>query len=250
MPQCESFWNPYRMVTIRNGVTRGCPTTDERFTGRSGIIFCSLENLTPLFVGKNRLSPSQFLSRDGRCVIPGSSLKGVLRSLAEIVGGGCFVTNHNGEGMNYQGIPDITYRACNDNKALCITCRMFGMMGRGQNARVHKGNVSISDALIKENELRKATFQVVMMSHGARHTSFYVTPGKTPGTGRFDGQSRKMYFHQPKRSQSVIPIPQNIHAMMQKDIQTIDALLAGHHFDFEVHFNNLEINELQLLCMF
>lgn len=243
MPQGEQFWNPYRMVPIRQGVSRSTPMMDERFRGQSGRIHCHLENLTPLFVGKRRISPTQFLLRDGKCVVPGSSLKGALRSLAEIIGGGCFSTNARGRGDRYFKILDDSYKACDDNRQLCITCRMFGMMGRGPSASVLKGKVNLGDALMTANNVNKAKFEVVLMNHGARHTQFY----ETPGTGRFDGLCRKMYFHQAKRTHSVPSIPGNIRKMMQGNIQQIEALLPGHQFDFEVQFTSLNSSELELL---
>jgi hypothetical protein len=167
----------------------------------------------------------------------------MLRSLAEMVGGGCFVTNHDGQGREYRGIPDQTYRACNDHSNLCLACRMFGMMGRRRNARVHKGNVSIGDALVREEEVGKETFEVLLESKGARHTSFYTTPE----TGHFDGLCRKMYFHRPRQTTSVPPLSDETRRNRQEFIQRVEAVLPGHHFDFEVQFSNLEPEELSLL---
>src|SRR5271157_3827193 len=96
MPQDEAYWNPYRMVPLRERVVREMPTTDEKFVGLSGTLCCTLENLTSLFIGGNQYVQNMFVTRSGRPVIPGSSLKGMARSLAEIVGGGCSVTNHDG----------------------------------------------------------------------------------------------------------------------------------------------------------
>ncbi len=144
MPQGEPFWNPYRMIPMRPPpLERQRPLTDEKFQGQSGLVSCALENLTPLFIGGNRDFKENFLTRNGQCVIPGSSLKGLLRALAEIAGGGCMITD-------VKGRYNKTYAACNKADKLCIACRMFGMMERGSNARVHKGNVSIGDALLNQ----------------------------------------------------------------------------------------------------
>jgi len=241
MPDGETFWNPYRLVPIRKEVARATPLTDERFSGRSGILHCQLENLTPLFVGKNRGYPSRFLTRGDQPIIPGSSLKGALRSLAEIVGGGCFSTNTRGRA---QRLLDDTYRACNNNRKLCITCRMFGMLGRDRSAGVFKGKVCIGDALMEGEAKGTKQFEIILMNHDIRHSQFYTTPG----TGNLDAQCRKMYFHQPQRLDSILSIQDNIRRLMYDKIQRIEALLPGHIFTFQVQFSNLTKDELELLA--
>jgi len=245
MPQGESFWNPYRMVPVRSQVVRKKPVTEERFSGQSGVITCSLKNLTSLFVGRgsdSSLLSLTFIKRNGRFAIPGSSLKGMLRSVAELVGGGCLVSNSSGKGDRYPNLDD-SYKACGNNRSLCITCRMFGMMGRGRGARVHKGKISIGDALITDDDVRTLSFEVLLMNHGTRHNAFY----ETPTTGKFDLLSRKMYFHQPRMKEEIPSIPETIRTLMKNDIQTIRAIAPGHEFKFDVSFSNLEPDELQLL---
>lgn len=238
MPQDESFWNPYRLIPVKEDVRRVAPVTDEKFTGTSGYISCSLVNLTPLFVGKNRYNSQQFLTRKTtrgeRYVIPGSSLKGMLRSLAEIVGGGCFVTGFQG-----QKTDSYIYGPCHKANNLCITCRMFGMMERGKNARVHRGNVSVSDALIREEKPEIQKFQLLLSNCGVRHEPFY----RSPHTGTCDGKSRKLYFHQPQRIGSVPNVPENL----KPRAWDVNALLPSHHFCFDVQFSNLSAEELNLL---
>ena len=232
MPIDENFWNPYRMIQVREKINRKQPQTHEKFKGKSGVISCTLENMTPLFVGKNRLNPQMFLTRNGKAVVPGSSLKGMLRSLAEIIGGGCNITDPKGQ-------YNKTLAACNNATNLCIACRIFGMMERKSNARVHMGNVSIGDALIREASPQFKTFQILLSSCGTRHEPFY----RTSKTGQLDGKSRKFYFHQPLRSDSVPNVPENLRSRASN----INAIIPGHHFDFDVHFSNLNQEELELL---
>lgn len=234
MPQDEKFWNPYRLVPMKGDVQRKPPITDEKFQCKSGLISCSLENLTPLFIGKNRLNEQQFLTRKcfqgDRLVIPGSSLKGMFRSLGELIGGGCLITGKENKDA---------CSPCSNANSLCITCRMFGMMERGRNARVHRGNLGISDGLLQEQRARTETFQVLLSNCGVRHEPFY----RSPHTGILDGKSRKIYFHQPRRAASVPNVPDNLKPRAWK----INGLLPNHHFDFEVQFSNLSEKELSLL---
>jgi CRISPR/Cas system CSM-associated protein Csm3 (group 7 of RAMP superfamily) len=235
MPQDEQFWNPYRMVPAKEITARRAPWTREKERGKSGVLYCTLENLTLLFIGGNRHNKEAFLTRNGLPVIPGSSLKGMLRSLAETVGGGCHITDP-------KGVHSPKVKACEDADNLCVACRMFGMMERTSHARVHTGNVSVGDALIREREVHTGLFKVLLGSPAPRHSSFYINPAN----GSNDGRCRKFYFHQPGRTDSVPEIPANLQHR-EEHIRNIRAILPGHHFDFEIYFTNLEEDELSLL---
>lgn len=241
MPQGESFWNPYRLIPAKETIERSSPQTHERFCGNCGTITCTIENLTPLFIGMR--SSGEYhppLLRNGRRVIPGSSLKGMLRALVEIVGGGCFVVHND---RNTPKIPKSPIpnemKACDNARRLCIACRMFGAMERTSPARVHQGKVGIGDALIRSTDIRTSSFSVLLANSGVRHEPFY----RSPQTGRLDGKGRKLYFHQPGRKESTSAIPQNL--LDRK--WDIDALLPGHRFDFQVQFSNLSGTEFSLL---
>ena len=251
MPRGKDFWNPYRMVPIRKDFDpdsrRRPPATHERFTGLSGVLHCTLENLTLLFVADHD-DGGRFCDRlvDGatRLVIPGSSLKGACRSLAELIGGGCFSTNVAGDKDRYYILPD-KYKACHKAHSLCITCRLFGMRERESDAHVHQGQVNISDALIREPQEAWDTqkCEILLMGPKPQHKAFYLTPT----TNKFDVLSRKMYFHQPRRQDSVPEIPPNLRSKNEDKIRTIYPLRPGHHFDFQVSFTNLQGDELELL---
>ncbi len=237
MPQNEPFWNPYRFVPTRPLVNRERPITDERFKGEalSGTIVCSLVNLTPLFIGANAVGASRpFLTskRDNKPFIPGSSLKGLFRSLAELVGGGCSVI------PNKQHTPDLL-KPCADNARLCIACRLFGMMGRGSNAKVLKGKVSIGDAALVKGDGHTKSMDVYLGQPKTTHGAFYLSPD----TNSVDGKIRKYYFHQPLR-QEKLTAPTGKAADSKWQIQ---ALPHDHKFRFEVQFHNLTEPELALL---
>lgn len=230
MPQGETFWNPYRLVPVRDQIIRKTPVTEEKFTGYCGSISCSLENLTLLFVGQNRQDNSRFLTCHQKFVIGGSSLKGALRSLSELIGGGCMVTNQQRQDQ---------YKACHNADSLCITCRMFGMMERGKNARVHRGQVAISDALLREDKPQTLRCEVLLNNPKPTHRSFYLNPL----TDAYDDSCRKLYFHQPQRLADVLPRPEKLKDKAEPKM----ALKPGHHFDFMIQFNNLRDDEFALL---
>lgn len=230
MPQGETFWNPYRLIPIREEIRRRPPRTHERVSGNSGVLSCTLVNLTPLFIGGHgagNFHPPML--RQNKRVIPGASLKGMLRSLVEIVGGGCFVVQN--ERMPH----DAKHDSCEKTDELCVGCRMFGMIGK----QVHMGNVRIGDALIREERAETIPLEVLLANNKLRHEPFY----RNPNSSRLDGNNRKLYFHQPKRKESTPPIP----ASISDKAWRIDAVKPGHHFDFEIQFVNLAEDELDLL---
>lgn len=234
MPQQENFWNPYRLIPVRDGIDRKKPLTHEKFQGVSGVMQCSLENLTPLFVSRGNIGdPRQFMTRDNKPVIPGSSLKGVFRSLAETIGGGCCVTD-SGQGECHQN-----FKACERAHQLCVACRIFGMMERRGNARVHQGKVGIGDAMMENETPEYKRYEVLLSGPQIRHRSFYFTPQ----TGKFDRKARKLYFHQPKANERFPMVPQNL----KSHAWQVNGLTAGHRFAFEVTFSGLRNEELGLL---
>lgn len=81
---------PYNFITYNN--TCFVPPAEETNT-YSGSIRCSLKALTPLLVAAKQGSAEnkerRFLEIDGKPVIPGTSLKGMIRSLVEIMSFSC-----------------------------------------------------------------------------------------------------------------------------------------------------------------
>jgi len=86
-PRVEPGWNPYRWVEVTREVPRREPPTYlHRFEGLSGRFECTLEALTPLFIGDGR---GRFFGLAGprrEPIIPGTSLKGAIRALSEVDG--------------------------------------------------------------------------------------------------------------------------------------------------------------------
>lgn len=222
MPKKEKFWNPYRFVPVREKSAKRAPYTDERFQGMSGSITCTLINLSLLFIGGGVQGQTEFINKRGRPVLPGSSLKGMLRSLAEIVGGGCFVHPED--------------LSCNDANNLCITCRMFGMLYRDN---VHKGQISVSDGELQDSRPSWKQVSLIQGQPKKGHAAFY----KHPLTGEHAKDMMKMYFHQPQKKTEILPIPANL----RDRAVTKQMLEPGHHFKFIVHFENLAEEELNLL---
>ncbi len=108
---------------------------------------------SPLHIGSRQQDYDEYgsvikkqMRRNGCIIVPGSSLKGVVRSIAEAVSYSCAVK------APYQELerllPPLNNTACkNINKeGLCITCSIFGMAGRKDS---YRGKVQFEEFVMK-----------------------------------------------------------------------------------------------------
>ncbi len=252
-PVCST--NPYDFVPLPSGgVTREKPVTHERYDGLAGEIRLELTALTQIFIGadQNRESGSAQLvtAKIGGAdvpVIPGSSLKGMLRSLYEIVSGGCMVLfkgeykgkKAGGVSFNHPVHPDQipgtgarSPRACTSPDSLCPACRIFGMVSRSRDTKSagHMGQVAVSQGTpVGRPAFGKPVTLIPLQQPKPYHSAFYKLGDGTIG--------RKMYFHQT----SVKDGRGNFAKTLQKTIA------PGTVFTFNITFNNMTQDELDRL---
>lgn len=101
---------------------RACKSTTglERLDAkRSGTWICELEVLTPLCINSTEFR-MQRKEWNGEAALPASSLRGMIRNVAEVLGAGC---------GRFYGAPDLpeSLRPCDENGA-CLVCRVFGFV--------------------------------------------------------------------------------------------------------------------------
>lgn len=118
-------------------------------------------------------------------VLPGSSLKGALRSLVEAISPSCVAVN---SGATRFAIPRPLSR-CAQFERLCPACRLFGMSGAGHNN--YLGQVSIEDAHLVPNQggvalVRTPLLWAPVRGHGGLPQRYLK--------GR-EAAGRKFYFH-------------------------------------------------------
>lgn len=227
MPQGETFWNPYRWVPVtKQPVARATPAYRHKWEGLSGRLLCTLEALTPFLIGSSR-GDGQFI-RSGltnRPFIPGTSLKGMIRSLAELIGNAAIPFPHGyadeghtlpkaaeGEGVNWK---------------LDIAARMFGYLREGQ---VFTGLVRFRDGELQGPAKEIGPFKIVVGQPRPQHKPFYR-----------DEACRKFYHHH-VGADSLVLAPAII-----KQTRTVYPLPPGVRFEFRVDFENLRQEELALL---
>ena len=226
--------NPYDFVPIdwNARVERKEPKGHHCFDGLSGRIEGTITTLTPLFIPSSRQQiPQEFLTnRERQHIIPGTSLKGLVRSLVETIGPGCWWL-FGGEHRNK--LPR-DFRQCKDKERLCIACRMFGLINGGT---LLGGHVGFEDAVCEEPTPHDAIYTIILGSPKPRHSAFYLTP-----TGQLAG--RKFYFH---HSEPPLDVGEWKPSRRNAQNQYIKPIGSNSTFTFSAHFNNLAHDELSLL---
>ena len=231
--------NPYHFVPLGPPGQRRKAKTHESFEGESGTLTCQLTARTHLFTaashgeaGAGHQNLKCVRGKDGEPLIPGSSLKGVVRSVAEALSGSCLtlpIKLDYEKGVSYK-MPR-GFQRCDSKEQLCPACRIFGAMSRGV---TFLGKICISDALAeRETAVENLTLESLMQPK-PRHRVWYENP-QQPGVMR----GRKFYYH---RSQGARTTTQR-----GRFNKTVEAVKPGTVFAFNVDYTNLENDELALL---
>ena len=227
--------NPYDFVRVdwQTGPDRKPPLKHNSFSGISGRIAASITAETPVFF-KQGESPYS-VRKDDQFIIPGTTLKGMLRSVVETVGQGCFHKfsgSYEKKTIDYNNKLDNQFKACTDPDRLCIGCRLFGMITQKRNAKVHKGSIAISDA---EEVVVKRGGQFILKSMATpnpRHDAFYLDDSKNHISGR------KYYFHSHNQLSG---------REGDFNVDKIFPLQTGSRFQFYVHCDNITQSDLTVL---
>ncbi len=152
-------------------------------------------------------------SHNGRPIIPGSSLKGAIRSIVEAISPSCVRITR----LRTNQLPNKSV-ACNKKESLCVACRMFGAMD-------YLGRVRFSDALLQQGYTTDIATIPALYSPRTREGRYFDDNRNVKG--------RKFYQHG-NLAQGNVPI----------EICPVDAKL-----DFKVSFDNLTEGELGLLLI-
>lgn len=156
-----------------------------------------------------------------RPVIPGSSLKGTLRTLVEMLSPSCVPI----AGRKSQEALPADAKPCTDQGALCPACQLFGMVGSQQES--YQGQVSIEDAPMQKGKrtiTRGPALWSPANSRGRQLPDRYLTE-----EGLVRG--RKLYYHStPARGED-----------------TRIAIAVGSQLPTWLHFANLSPGQLGLL---
>lgn len=228
--------NPYAFVPYPTHINRSAPRYSDRYEGHSGRLFCELEALTPLLVmdstdraGTDRSQVGRFMTSagTGELIIPGTSLKGMVRSVFEVLLPSCVPVSKS------QSLVDQAVAACNRGTWLCPACRTFGFLN------VLRGHIHIGQATVHGSYERINPFQLIALeSPKPRHEAFYRPNGNPAG--------RKFYFHHTHPSQACTEIDRQRGNWVEPVAGRKDGQ-PGTTFRFTVTFENLQEDELHAL---
>lgn len=125
------FLNPYNFVRTlevrspKSASLLGCcaPPPHDRFAGLTGCITCRLTATTPVFVSDSEGSEEEPVDRgkihrryrffrdpEGNVAIPGTSLRGAVRSIFEAATNSCFANFAGNKRLSYHLLPDLALR--------------------------------------------------------------------------------------------------------------------------------------------
>jgi len=208
---------------------------------------------TPIFVSDPRnvspdpKKPAQFMqNKRGEYIIPGSSLKGMIRSVVETLGNGCltlFDGDYEHGKVNYRWSVSDSFQHCGNNTHLCIACRTFGML-KERTGGVFLGKVNIGDACSYPDKVYKyePIHTAVLVEPKPRHEAFYLDEAKKHIAGR------KFYFH---HSPDMKPLTATgpIFFSGKPANRYIQPLDYDTSFHFRIDFTNLEADEFAALML-
>lgn len=253
--------NPYDFVPLdtRHPLERRKPTWHAMLTHQhgpklySGHLSVYMKTETPLFIMDSpaRQDPRDLKTsmhdKDNYSIIPGSSIKGLLRTVVETLCGGCMPVYHKPKEYNHDPLPQ-DFTACNNNTKLCLACRLFGMMGRGGGERgidVFLGKVNISDALVYEDSLTfyDPIYTAVLDMPKPRHRAFYLDPEQRCIAGR------KFYFHHNNEPLTENRLLEIRNKPGEYRNQYIEPLERETEFSTRIDFTQLEADEFAALLL-
>lgn len=291
-----TFINPYNFVPVKNQVDRrGVFNRQEKFQGYSGKMVIRLTTLTRLFIPDRRQAtniqdekkffwreqlfdapnkpkldqkgrplfhphyPRFFENAKGEKIIPGSSLKGMLRSVAEALSDSCFgldtETAGDHEHARKKCLAPLPGQEPKVGEGLCPCCRIFGYVHASESGRKDddegqrnfKGRVMVYDAVLTDgskNKIKQEEYRLKELSSpDPEHRPFYFDD---QNGGKIRG--RKFYYHfdaQPEHF-TTQNLPQD-KRKTHRNCTIHESILDGAVFKSELHFENLSREELGLL---
>lgn len=184
----------------------------------SGKLKVKITSLTPLHISsgaygideKNNVYKAT-VKRNKRPVIPGSSIKGVIRTIAEAVSRSCSPRKPD----------ERNHKSDCDNSAACITCRMFGFLFNKQS---YRGQVKFS-----EFEVTNYSDKILKLMNLPE----LFKPQKSHFDVKRNIIGRKFYYHSSKQQLGNLPF----------EVVTINTKFVG-----DILFENLSKDELSLLA--
>lgn len=194
---------------------------------------------------------------DERPVIPGSSLKGMVRSTAEAAANGCLSILNEVYTKRWDDFSDAyppSLHFCgglDTGREFCPTCRVFGTAPEeeagtsetGTYPQALQGKVRFSDAIFQgdlDNVYDEPARLIILAEPKLSDQVWYHVEGR--GHPRYPLAGRKFYYHHDRLQPQTDNSERRLHLRA-----TVSPLRPGATFDFRLDFRNLLESELRLL---
>lgn len=249
--------NPYNFVPLGSGPDRtnwGRVSKHHRLSEEtySGHLMLRFHTITPVFIPSysqgdvvkdERPTFKRFLRSGEDPIIPGTSIKGMIRSVFEALTNSCMVLFAETYGSNCYQASKYKHMECNSQNGLCPACSVFGTI-LGDDLPF-QGKVRFSDAIGKKDDLEEEEWILKELSSPKpeRHSAFYAAEVSSPASGP---RGRKFYFHHnPKEVSNKNYITQGEHNKRNRKI--LEHLKAGSSLSSVLDFYGLTEEELGAL---
>jgi len=270
---------PYHFVPLGKEKRLSAPVDPFDATLLEGKISCTLTIKTPLFIpntsgepkmNKNAQKTRVFYSLtqlggeiSERCgsptdpVIPGSSIRGMLRNVHEAASNGCMhILSGKYNDLQWARIISIAKKKGNfapctgKENNLCPTCSLFGMVGRGHEEETHAGRIRVSDAKAQGSiEFGEFRWLPPQMEPKVSAIEFYTyVPDAKAEKWDYTNENlclkgRKFYWHhQPVRN-----LDDEANYQNNRFCNRVQPIETG-TFTFDVYFDGITAQELRQLA--
>jgi CRISPR-associated protein Csm3 len=221
---------PFGKVLVKRDKADIKPVGHDRFHVKTytGRLTCVLTSLRQLHVGSgiyeldaNENPVRGQVSVDGKAVIPGTSLKGAIRSIAEAITNSCVrITRSDiGRNLSCRGAEACRMVTPRQPSKLCVCCSVFGALG-------YQGRVSFSDARLLSGVMATHPIQ-------APYTPRDSARGYKDAHGLFNG--RKFYYHG--------------EPVAAREGEPYQVVAENSDFEFTISFESLSDAEMCLLVV-
>lgn len=224
--------NPYDFVPVdwQRQPQRRKPQAHDCLGGLNGHLLATLTAERPLFIKHG--NGDRFFTSKGQPTIPGTTLKGLFRSVVEAVTQGCFRLCKE---PDHSKLP-ATFKPCTRLPQLCPACRLFGMIHQ---ETLWRGCVGFEDARSTRAVKHDGVYTAILSSPKSYHAAFYKSGQHVAG--------RKFYFHH--REDNLLTatgwLPHKAARAQNQYLR--DPLGPGTTFQFAAHFENVADDDFAAL---
>lgn len=248
---------PYNFVSLGKGKARVAPHDPYAKDNLEGRMTCLLTVRTPLFIpntsgGREKrvfysyedlaLKKAWDIQAPEEPVIPGSSIRGMLRAAYEAASNSCMgVLKEGNNDASRQALYALARKAAylpcsGKGNDLCPACSLFGMVSAGQGGRAYGSRIRLTDAQCR-GRIRFGQPQQIpqLWEPRAYATGFYTCRHENGAETTLRG--RKFYWHHEVKQEG-------IHAERTMSIWPVEEGV----FSFELYFDGITEAELRQLA--